>query len=61
MPTGTSGQAIDGEKPDEPEQDREGLAARKRVVDAFVQVAIAVTANAVGQVAGDALARLIGL
>jgi hypothetical protein len=61
MPTGTSGQAIDGEKPDEPEQDREDLGARKRVVDAFVQVAIAVTANAVGQVAGDALASLIGL
>lgn len=61
MPTGTSDQATDGEEPEEPEQDREDRSTRKKVGDAFAQVAIAVTASAIGQLAGDALAKLIGL
>jgi hypothetical protein len=61
MPTGTDDQATHDEHPEEPAQGREDRSSRAKVVKASAQVAAAVTVSAIGQLAGEALARILGL
>ncbi|MFF8861434.1 hypothetical protein ACF08B_05215 [Streptomyces sp. NPDC015139] len=61
MSTGASEGLPDGDEPDDPQQYREDRSTRKKVIEASARMAVAVAGAAIGQLVGDALAKLIGL
>ena len=60
MSTGTSREASGGEKPEEPQPDRETRSTRKKLIEASLQVAASAAASTLGGLAGQALAKLLG-
>lgn len=61
MSTGTGNTASGGQEPEEPQPDREHRSARKKILEVCVSAAAAAVATELGKLAGQALAKLIGV